>query len=37
MHSSLLGCLEDVLLASTQPPIQDVVVDGVIEQGQILQ
>ena len=37
MHSSLLGCLEDVLLAGTQSPIQDVIVDCVIEQGQILQ
>ena len=37
MHSSLLCRLEDVFLRRTQATIQDVVVDGVIEQRQILQ
>lgn len=37
MHSSLLSSLEDVFLRGTQPAIQDVVVDGVIEQWQVLQ
>lgn len=37
MHSSLLCRLEDVFLGRTQATIQDVVVDGVIEQRQILQ
>lgn len=37
MHSGLLSSLEDVILGGTQPAIQDVVVDGVIEQWQVLQ
>jgi hypothetical protein len=37
MHSSLLSSLEDVFLRGTQPAVQDVVVDGVIEQWQVLQ
>ena len=37
MHSGLLSSLENVFLRGTQPPVQDVVVDGVIEQRQVLQ
>jgi len=37
MHSSLLSSLEDVFLRGTQPAVQDVVVDSVIEQWEILQ
>ncbi len=37
MHSGLLSSLEDVFLRGTQPAVQDVVVDGVIEQWQVLQ
>ncbi len=37
MHSGLLSSLEDVFLGCTQPAVQDVVVNGVIEQWQVLQ